>query len=320
MAQMILVTGGLGFIGLHTARALLDLGEPCVLTRYRVNRKPDFLAAEIGKRAFVEQLDITDQQAILDLGKRYKITGIVHLAEGGFGVPGLTQDVRLHVEALMNVLQAAHDWEVSRVAIASTIGVYAGAGTSPLTEDMPLPMTAPHPIVLRKKTSELLSSFVAGRGGLEVVNLRIAGTYGPLYHNMSNIAVAARLVHAAVNGHAPEFTPQFQPYAEDGSDWCYATDCGRAIALLQMAATLKHGVYNVGTGHATKNKEFVAAIRNVIPDARIELPEGHDPNGPGQVTYLDTARLHDETGFEPEYDVERGVADYINWLRSGNAH
>jgi nucleoside-diphosphate-sugar epimerase len=40
---MILITGGPGFIGSHTARALLDLGESCVLTPHRVARRPEFL-------------------------------------------------------------------------------------------------------------------------------------------------------------------------------------------------------------------------------------------------------------------------------------
>lgn len=44
--DVILVTGGLGSIGSHTARALLDLGEPVVLTAHRSAWLPDFLAAE----------------------------------------------------------------------------------------------------------------------------------------------------------------------------------------------------------------------------------------------------------------------------------
>jgi hypothetical protein len=39
-----------GFIGSHTARALLDLGESCVITQCRVSRRPDFLTEEMGKR------------------------------------------------------------------------------------------------------------------------------------------------------------------------------------------------------------------------------------------------------------------------------
>jgi UDP-glucose 4-epimerase len=80
---MQLITGGMGFIGLHTAHALLEMGEICVLTQYRVKRVPDFIQEEIGKRVFVEQLDITDHSALLKLGRRYPITGIVHLADPG---------------------------------------------------------------------------------------------------------------------------------------------------------------------------------------------------------------------------------------------
>jgi UDP-glucose 4-epimerase len=47
---MILLTGGLGFIGSDTARAALDLGESCVLTRRRGSEVPVFLREEIGKR------------------------------------------------------------------------------------------------------------------------------------------------------------------------------------------------------------------------------------------------------------------------------
>ena len=51
---MILITGGLGSIGSHTARALLDLGEPVVLTAHRSTRLPEFLAREPGGRVVGE--------------------------------------------------------------------------------------------------------------------------------------------------------------------------------------------------------------------------------------------------------------------------
>jgi UDP-glucose 4-epimerase len=51
---MILITGGLGSIGSHTARALLDLGESVVLTAHRSTQLPDHLADELGGRVVVE--------------------------------------------------------------------------------------------------------------------------------------------------------------------------------------------------------------------------------------------------------------------------
>ena len=40
---MVLITGGMGFIGLHTARAFLAAGESVVLTRHRSTREPEFI-------------------------------------------------------------------------------------------------------------------------------------------------------------------------------------------------------------------------------------------------------------------------------------
>ena len=60
---MILITGGLGFIGSHTARALVHLGEPCVLVQRREPVLPEDLAGEAGRRVFTERADITDLAA-----------------------------------------------------------------------------------------------------------------------------------------------------------------------------------------------------------------------------------------------------------------
>src|SRR3990170_3419467 len=80
----VLITGGLGFIGLNTARALLDAGHDVVLTQYRVPRMPDFVKAELGRRVFIEQLDVADNERLLDIGRRHKIDAIVHLAGPGY--------------------------------------------------------------------------------------------------------------------------------------------------------------------------------------------------------------------------------------------
>lgn len=316
---MILVTGGFGFIGYHTVRALLDLGASCVLTQHRVARVPDFIKDEVDQHVFIEQVDITDQAAFLAIGQRHRITGIVHLAAPGIWALAPFEDIRVNIQSLLNVLQAAHEWEVPRISIASTIGVYGGVHDVPFREDMPLPMLAVHPIPTLKKCSELLATFVAGRTGFEALTLRISAIWGPLGRTESSFFPTPRLVHAAVTGEAPDFSPPRPPvFAEDGGDMCYVKDCGRAIALLQMAEKLNHGAYNVGAGRATKNQEVVAAIKRVIPEAAIELPEGYNPDGPGQVSSLDITRLHEDTGYEPAYDIERGIADYISWLRSGH--
>lgn len=309
---MIMVTGGLGFIGSHTTRALLDLGEPCVLVQRRAGGgTPEFVG-----EAIVEQADIIDLAALLDVGTRHKITGIVHLAGSVPWPPGAHEPVdgaRKAITSLLNVLQVARDWGVPRVGVASTIGVYGGVDApSPLGEDLPLPMVSGHVIPAFKKIGELLTDYLGGATGVEIVNYRIAAIWGPLGRAASPFFAAPQLVHAAAHGTTPDLTSLRSPaYAEDAGDLCYARDCGRAIALLQVADRLNHSTYNVASGRATSNAEIIAAIRRVVPDARVDLPTG----GTGEPLYLDITRLQQDTGYQPEYDTERAVADYLTWLR-----
>ncbi|WP_327106962.1 NAD-dependent epimerase/dehydratase family protein [Nonomuraea glycinis] len=312
---MILVTGGLGFIGAHTVRALLDLGEECVLVQRRSAEVPADLAEA---RVAVERADITDLTALLDVGARHKITGIVHLAGSMPWPPSADEPVeatRKAIGGLLNILQAAQSWGVARVGVASTIGVYAGLpGAGPLREDMPLPMTSPHLIPTFKKVGELLNDHLAEAAGLDVVNYRVSATWGPRGHS-DPFFPAPAFVHAAARGTAPDLSGLRAPaYADDAIDLCYVKDTGRAIALLQLADRLDHRTYNVASGRATTNAEVIAAIKKVVPDAPIELPTG----GTGHHNHLDITRIQQDTGYRPAYDTERAAADYIAWLRAGN--
>jgi UDP-glucose 4-epimerase len=319
---MILVTGGLGFIGSHTARALLDLGESCVLVRRRKSALPDDLAGEAGRRIFSDQADITDLPAFREIGSRHKITGIIHLAGSVPWPPSAAEPVdgaRTAIGGLLNVLQAACDWQVSRVGIASTIGVYGGAAAeSPLREDAPLPMMAGHAIPAFKKIGELLADYLAVPTGVEIINYRIS-TWGPGGNPMSPFTAAPQLVHAAARGGLPDFSAlRSRARAGDGFDMCYVKDCARAIALLHIASRLSHRTYNIAAGKVLTNGEVAAAIRKVVPDARTRLSEGSGGAGADQGICLDVSRLREDTGYEPAYGTRRAVADYIDWLRDGH--
>jgi UDP-glucose 4-epimerase len=320
---MILITGGLGFIGPHSARALLDRGESCVLTRRHSSGVPEFLASELDRRVLIEHVDLADRDALLELGERHAITGIVHLAAAGFPGDQPLEYVRLSCQVLLNVLEAAQRWNVGRVCLASTIGVYAGAvdKPGPLHEDTPLLLHASAPLAIPtvKRTAELLSGFVATHAPLEVINMRFSAIWGPLGRDRSPFFAGPALIHAAVHGRALELPARQQNgYTEDAIDMCYVKDCARAIALLQTVDTLSHATYNVAASRATSNGEVLAAIHDVVPGIELELPAGRDPNGPSQDTWLDIGRLRDDTGYQPEYSARHAVADYVAWLRAGN--
>ena len=238
---MILVTGGTGFIGSHTTRALEDLGEACLAT---------------GRR----ELDVTDPAAWERIAARHAITGIVHLAA--------SHDVVENTVGVGHLLRFAARWGVRRVSVASTIGVYGGA-SPPFREDAPLPLHTPHAIPASKKVAEIL----CGLADVEAVALRLPAVWGPGGNPDSRFFALPRLVYAAARGEPASAR------ADDAIDLCHVEDCARAIALLHTAARLRHRIYNVGSGRATANREIVEAIRELRPDARLALEPGaaHPP-------------------------------------------
>lgn len=311
---MILVTGGSGFIGGHTVRALHDLGESCVIAQRRSGDVPAHLA---DLPVVAEQADVADLDSLRAIGSRHKITGIVHLAgypapRGSIGGVDATQGL---LDGLLNIVRVAQDWGVARIGLASTIGVYAGlTHQGPLTEDLPVRLSAPHPIPRSKKIGELLGEQLAEATGIEIVNLRISGTWGPNGHEDPFFAAPA-LIHAAATRRPLDLSGLLVPvHLQDGLDLCYVKDTGRAIALLQLAETLNHRTYNVASGRVTTNADIIAAIHDVDPGVTLELPDG--PSTPGNP--LDIARLHQDTGYTPEHDTARAAADYIAWLRAGH--
>jgi UDP-glucose 4-epimerase len=312
---MILITGGLGSIGSHTARALLDLGESVVVTAHRSTELPEYLADEPDGRIVVEPLDTTDQAAFLDIGRRHEISGIVHLAAARYDLPDPIEYLRADTRGLLNALEAATAWGVRRFSVASSIGVYAGVDEVPWREDTPLPVVAPHQIHAFKKTAELFAALADDTAAFEAVSLRIGTIWGPLGPPDNPFFALPRLLSAAVWGEDPDLTPpRPAAHAGDATDLCYVKDSGRAIALLMVTDQLNHRIYNVSTGRLVPYSEVVAAINAAVPGANLTLPEGRNPNRPPD-NYLDTTRLQADTGFQPEYDVARAVRDYVDWLK-----
>jgi UDP-glucose 4-epimerase len=239
----------------------------------------------------------------------------VHLAAAPYDLPDPVAYLRAESTALLNALEAATSWGVRRLAVASTIAVYGGVEEVPWREDVPLPVVAPHQIPVFKRSAELFSALAGAHAEFDAVSLRIGTIWGPLGLPDSPFFALPRLLSAAVWGEPPDLTPPRPPaFAEDATDLCYVKDCGRAIALLTVAERLRHRTYNVSSGRLVRYTEVVDAINATVPGAALSLPEGRNAARPRD-EWLDIGRLQADTGFRPEYDVERALADYAGWLR-----
>jgi UDP-glucose 4-epimerase len=91
-------------------------------------------------------------------------------------------------------------------------------------------------------------------------------------------------------------------------------DCAAGIQLLHMAEKLLHRSYNIGGGKAVSNRELAGAVRKAVPDAQAPLEKGRGPRAKDD-NWMDLSRISADVGYTPAYDVERGVADYVQWLR-----
>ena len=302
----------MGFIGLHTARRFLDAGQDVVVTYHANRREPDFLKDEIGKRVQVEQLNVEDADRVADVINKHKVEGVVYLAVPALAGVSPAEEFKTNTAGYLNVLEASRAAGIRRLTVTSSVAIYSNVPDKPWHEDMPLSTSSSNPTEAYKKALEVLGLYFGQRTGLDVVMLRVAGIFGPLYHSMANLP--SRLAHAAAHGKAPDFSGMRYgpPNASDGGDATNVKDCASGIQLAHAAPKLEHRVYNVGNGKVTRNSELVDAIRAVVPEFQADLPQGGNAEG----RYMDLSRISGELGYKPQIGVEKGLAEYVEWLRS----
>ena len=314
----VLITGGMGFIGLHTIEAFLNAGDEVVATYRETWRMPSFLETHLGKGLTFEQVDLGEPGVLLALAKKHNVDGIVHMAIHGQAQQDAGADLRVNMDKLSLLLDAARDAGVRRLSLASSGAPYFGVPEGPFREDQPLPMNSVISPEAYKKAWEILTLNYAKMSGIDLVNMRLSGVYGPMYASMRNLP--SRLCHAAAFGTEPDFSPAFGgvPFADDAQDLTFAKDIASGIVLVQHASKLEHQTYNIGSGRATSNREFFDAVKKAKPSTDITIQDGLSPRAKRN-SYADITRIRTELGYEPRYTAESAVAEYIAWLEAGNA-
>jgi UDP-glucose 4-epimerase len=296
------VTGGCGFIGSHVVDHLVRAGHGVrVIDKAGQWRNPDaeYLAA-----------DIFDAEA---LGAAVQGTdAIFHLA-GAADVNDVAADpawaVRLNVEGVARILDAARQQGTARVLLASTVWVYgATVGDGERTEDALVDLRrAGHVYVSTKLAAELLMHSYQEMYGQEFTILRYGIPYGP---RMRDALVVARFVRAALDG---------QPITISGTgdqqrNYVYVEDLAdahvRALAPAAAGQTLA-----LEGGTPVSVREIADTVRSLVAPVPVEHVPARNADYEG-VTISN--RLAKELlGWSPVTSFAEGVRRYLTWLGEG---
>lgn len=325
----VMVTGACGVNGVWVVRELLERGHEVVA----VDRVPDGAAPPgAGAPYRFEPADVRDTARLARMVREQRYDAIVHLA-ALVGYPGGCADPKLafevNVGGTIAVLEAAVVGDVRRVVFASSKAAYGEVGGAharptyaPVAEDhvgRPLPPSFLSVYAASKLASEQLGINYHAAFGVQFAALRFARICAPgkLTTRHGPMSIDSRMIEDAARG-VPTLIPRG---GDERDDIVYVRDVARSFAHALEADGLGAGVYNIGQGRPFALGDVADAVRRRIPGARIEIGPGHDFLGLGFSVYsvFDIGRARRELGFEPAWDLDAMVGDYLRTIEAEDA-
>jgi UDP-glucose 4-epimerase len=307
----VLVTGA-GLVGCNAAKLLIEHGHNAVLYDMAPNRA--YIQSIVDTEVVAG--DVQDLPTAIDALQRHHVDTIVHTAFliGGSLDVRPYMGVRANVGGAISLVEAARLTGVKRLLFAGTFGVYdwERQGSEPLTEDFPV-ITGDHFYLASKLAAEGLLGAFAKHYGMEYAVLRFAQVYGRGHYAAGDYAGPAMhdVLSTALAGRQVKIDPGILSY----NDYVYAKDVAAGVALA-CEKPIRHRVYHLGSGVLGSPEDVASAIRQAVPGASVEvLPR--PVIGPfwRHEQILDLTRSRQELGYEPRFDLTRGIADFAAELR-----
>lgn len=329
----ILLTGGAGYIGSHTAVEFLSAGYDVVIADNFSNSSPkvvDRIEKIAGKRVALYEADVTDGDALESVFNKEKIGGVVHFA--GFKAVGesVAEPLRYYrnnIDCALTLLETMEKFGVNNLIFSSSATVYGVPRRLPITEDA---ATGPcfNPYGSTKLFIEqIIRDTAAARKELSAVLLRYfnpvgahpSGLIGEMPNGIPNnlmpfitqVAVGKR---SRLNVFGNDYP------TKDGTgvrDYIHVVDLAKGhVAALEFCR--KHPgveIFNLGTGTGYSVLDIVKTFSSVN---KIDIPYAITERRAGDIaeTYADAGKAFRLMGWKAELTLEDMCRDSWNWQKN----
>jgi UDP-glucuronate 4-epimerase len=310
-----LVTGTAGFIGFHTAKALLESGATVI----GVDNFSDYYDVSLkeARNAVLKNFpgykllrgDLADLGFVRTIFAEHKIDKICHLAAQA-GVRYSLKNPHAYVSANLtgftNLIDEAKNAGVKHFIYASSSSVYGDQEKMPLSEDF----VADKPLSLyaaTKKSNELIAYTYHHLYGMQCTGLRFFTVYGPY----SRPDMAMFIFTKAILDGKP-----IQVF-NDGKmrrDFTYVGDIVDGI-MRSLERSHPYEIINLGNHHPVELGYMIETLEKALGKSAIKE---YLPIQPGDVveTYADISHAREALGWEPKTGIEEGIGTFVEWYRT----
>jgi NAD dependent epimerase/dehydratase len=312
-SKKILVTGADGFIGSHLVERLLsrELAVKAFVL-YNSFNSSGWLDTSPCKKAKSLEIfagDVRDsaciRKAMQDCDMVLHLAALVSIPYS-YRAPHSYVDT--NVGGTLHILEAARDLNVSKVIITSTSEVYGTAQRVPIDEEHPLQAQSPY-AATKIAADQMALSFYRSYG-TPVTILRPFNTFGP---RQSLRAIIPTIITQIASGSEEVYLGAVEPTR----DLNYIHDTVEAFVKVGGSDKCLGQVVNAGSGHEISIQDLVSTIAKLMRrEVRIRTEEQRLRPASSEVERLlaDSTKLHQLTGWQQSYSLEKGLAETIAWF------
>ncbi len=304
--NMILVTGGAGFVGSHLVDRLIKEGYDVVVldnlstgSRENVNPKAKFVRVDIRSEDLDKLINYNDIEIVFHLAAQINVRR---------SVENPTYDGDINILGTINILELMRKYDINKIIFASSGGaVYGEPIYLPVDERHPIKPLSPYG--LSKYVGEEYIKLYNRLYGIEYSILRYANVYGERQNPKGEAGVISIFVNKMLKGERPTI------YGDGNQtrDFVYVGDVVDANIL---AMTWKNEIVNIGTGKETSVNEIFNVIRSILGFKKDPI---YTSPRPGEVRriYLDISKAR-SLGWEPKVDLHEGIRRVVEWMKNSN--